>query len=615
MSRARPHARRLATLALAVPLAACGGGATDAAHAVTVRNAVVHDRSAPLAELARVATNADAMPPVVPRGTLAPPRDGTIGAGEDDVRALPPVVPVAAGGAQVEQRRMGRGPAPALVATFEGLGASFPGGNVPPLRNPSDNSLAVGPNHIVQVVNTRLAVFTKRGARHDTTGRVLLGPVPTHVLFRGFGGPCELRNNGDAVARYDQLARRWLVVMPLFTRGRVGEAHAAPPVAGGTAGESEAGIAEQPGRARPLDTLPPPPPAPPRAAPGDTAGTYGMCYAVSTGDDPLGAWYRYEFIRPLFPDYPRPAVWPDGYYVPTSTGDDVIQKHACVAERARMLRGEPAREQCFVLDGVNFLNNVDLDGAALPPAGLPNLVLATGGTQLKGALGDDALYAWRMRVDWDDPARSRLDGPERLAVAPYAYLCGGQLTRCVPQPGTPQRLDAQGDKLMPRVTYRRLGRQQSIVAAHAVATSDGGGGVRWYELRLDARGRLRVHQQGTYAPDGGYRWLASPAMDGAGNIGIGYSWGDSLHAPGQRFAGRRAGDPPGQLPLRERVLAEGAGVQSHTLRWEDYTQTAVDPSDDCTIWYVGDHLRAADSTYATRIGGFRLPGCPARTVR
>ena len=67
-----------------------------------------------------------------------------------------------------------------------------------------------------------------------------------------------------------------------------------------------------------------------------------MCYAISTSSDPLGSYYRYQFVRPLFPDYPRPAVWPDGYYVPTSTGDDVIQKHTYVVERAKMLKGEPA---------------------------------------------------------------------------------------------------------------------------------------------------------------------------------------------------------------------------------------------------------------------------------
>ena len=94
-----------------------------------------------------------------------------------------------------------------------------------------------------------------------------------------------------------------------------------------------------------------------------------MCYAVSTSSDPLGSYYRYQFVRPLFPDYPRPAVWPDGYYVATSTGDDVIQKQAFVVDRAKMLKGEDATEQGFIIDGVNFLNNADVDGQQAAAAG------------------------------------------------------------------------------------------------------------------------------------------------------------------------------------------------------------------------------------------------------
>ena len=75
-----------------------------------------------------------------------------------------------------------------------------------------------------------------------------------------------------------------------------------------------------------------------------------MCYAISTGSDPFGPYYRYEFIRPLFPDYPRPAVWPDAYYVPTSTGDEVIQKHTCAADRARMLEGKEGFDVLGPLD-------------------------------------------------------------------------------------------------------------------------------------------------------------------------------------------------------------------------------------------------------------------------
>ncbi len=525
--------------------------------------------------------------------------------------------------ATIEQTAQGRRPAARLVASFDGLGVGFvgPHGQLA-TRNPSDNSLAVGRDHIMQTVNSRLAIFTKKGKLFDTTGRALYGSVPTNTVFKGFGGPCELRNNGDAVVRYDQLADRWLIVMPIFSRGPRRVSEPPTPRNGEPAARSQIGREGQPGAAVRLYAPPVTLPGGVTQAPGVGAGTtpavppdsgsYAMCYALSTGPDPMGPYYRYEFVRPLFPDYPRPAVWPDGYYVPSSTSDDFIQKHACVVDRARMLKGESATEQCIVIDDVNFLNNVDLDGQQLPPKGAPNLMIAAGGAQLKKVMDDDGLYVWAFHVDWDDPSRTRLAGPTKIAVAPYHYLCDGQLTNCVPQPGTDRRLDAQGDKLMARVVYRRIGNRESIVAVHSVNSAIGGGGVRWYELRLDARDsarKLTLYQQGTYAPDGFYRWMGSPAMDARGNIGIGYSFGGTPHFAGQRFAGRLASDPPGQLTLREQVLVNGEGAQTNTLRWQDYTQTAVDPVDDCTIWYVGDYLKKDAPSYSTRIGAFKMPGC------
>ena len=539
-------------------------------------------------------------------------------------QAPPPESPemsVPEGSARVEQTSPGTRPPAALAASFEGLGESFEGPQGKArLRNPSDNSLAVGPDHIVVTVNSRMAVFTKKGGRFDSTGRVLYGPVNTNNVFRGFGGQCEAMNNGDAVVRYDQLANRWLIVMPLFRRGPERPDQPLEWTAADHVYLSPPGVAGQPGRAAPLYQ---PSPEEVAAEAGDTRraaerarrdqpkGPYSVCYAISTGPDPLGSYYRYEFLRPLFPDYPRPAVWPDGYYVATSTGDEVIQKHTCVVDRARMLKGKPATEQCFVIDGVNFLNNSDLDGKQTPPSGAPNVVLAAGGTQLKGKLEDDVVYSWNFSVDWKHPQRSVLTGPVKIPVAPYHYLCGGQLTNCVPQPGAERRLDAQGDKIMSRLVYRRIGGQESIVAVHSVNTSAGGGGVRWYEFRVNQDRSLSLHQQGTYAPDKYFRWMASPAMDRMGNIGIGYSFGGSPNFAGQRFAGRLAGDPLGTLTLGETVLAEGEAPQSST-RWEDYTQTAVDPSDDCTIWYVGDYLRKDATNYSSRIGAFRMPGCQGK---
>ena len=74
------------------------------------------------------------------------------------------------------------------------------------------------------------------------------------------------------------------------------------------------------------------------------------------------------------------------------------------------------------------------------------------------------MRVWKFHVDWKNPARTRVTGPEKIAVAPYRYLCGGQLTNCVTQPGTDRRLDAQGDKIMQRLVYRNAGGHESIVA-------------------------------------------------------------------------------------------------------------------------------------------------------
>jgi hypothetical protein len=545
-----------------------------------------------------------------------------VSAGEQARIGAPAFAPKNAAGAAAEQTAHGTGPQSELLASFDGLGVGLEGPHGPSTGgNPSDNSLAVGPDHIMQTVNSRMAIFTKQGKKYKTTGQVLYGAVPNNTVFKGFGGTCEARNNGDTVVRYDQLADRWLIVMPIFRRSATRPDQ--PPVwtPGSTVYSSPPGVAGQPGAAAPLFV---PPPAPPQAAPpagaaaqrgqrGQQApqeqGPYSMCYAISTTSDPLGPYYRYEFLRPLFPDYPRPAIWPDGYYVPTSTSDDIIEKHACVVDRARMLKGEPATEQCVVIEGVNFLNNADIDGKSLPPSGAPNIMIAAGGSQLKSDFDDDGIYVWQFHTDWKDPSKTRVTGPEKIAVAPYHYLCNGQLSNCVPQPDTDRRLDAQGDKIMARPVYRRVNGHESIVAVHSVNTEAAAGGVRWYEFRVQKDRSLKLHQQGTYAPDGFYRWMASPAIDKRGNIGIGYSFGGTPHFAGQRFAGRRANDPLGALTLRETVLVEGEGPQTNTNRWEDYTQTAMDPSDDCTVWYVGDYLKKGAATYSTKIGAFRMAGC------
>ena len=220
---------------------------------------------------------------------------------------------------------------------FDGLGVGFSGPHGMLLtRNPSDNSLAVGRDQSCRR-STRGWRSSRRKANCSTppAGRCM-APCPTNTVFKGFGGPCEQRNNGDAVVRYDQLADRWLIVMPIFTRSPRTSNEPPIPRSGEPAVRSRIGQEGQPGAAVPLFVPPPvdagavaPPPAAAVPRPAPDSGSYAMCYAISTGPDPMGPYWRYEFVRPLFPDYPRPAIWPDGYYVPSSTSDD-LHPEACL---------------------------------------------------------------------------------------------------------------------------------------------------------------------------------------------------------------------------------------------------------------------------------------------
>jgi hypothetical protein len=151
---------------------------------------------------------------------------------------------------------------------------------------------------------------------------------------------------------------------------------------------------------------------------------------------------------------------------------------------------------------------------------------------------------------------------------------------------------------------------QSVEARPEVA------GVRWYEIRR-INGAYAVHQQGTFAPtDGVNRWMGSAAMDRNGNIALGYSVVNAVDVfPGIRYTGRLSTDPLGTMGLGEGVIVNGSGVQtSKNSRWGDYTSLNLDPTDDCTFWYVNEYYTAAGEAsspagWQTRIASFRLPGC------
>jgi hypothetical protein len=169
-----------------------------------------------------------------------------------------------------------------------------------------------------------------------------------------------------------------------------------------------------------------------------------------------------------------------------------------------------------------------------------------------------------------------------------------------------------------RLAYRHFGEYETLVTNQSVEARAGVAGVRWYEIRRSA-GAYSVHQQGTYAPtDGVHRWMGSAAMDRLGNIALGYSVVNGVDVyPGIRYTGRLKDDPLGEMTLGEGVIVNGSGVQTtKNSRWGDYTSLNVDPTDDCTFWYVNEYYTAAGQAsspagWQTRIASFRLSGCAA----
>ena len=410
---------------------------------------------------------------------------------------------------------------------------------------PPDTNGAVGATQYVQWVNTDFAVFSKQ------TGALLAGPTPGNTLWSGFGGACQTDNDGDPIVLYDKLANRW--VMSQFAV--------------------------------------------------DAGAPYLQCIAVSTTSDATGTWYRYAFQYGYFDDYPKMGVWPDAYYetfnmFDMSNGGQFIGSDACAYNRAAMLSGQAATQICFQQGpAVGGLLPADVDGTTAPPAGSPNYMVT---------YGANALELYKFHVDFTNPTNSTFNGPTQIPVAAFTPLCEGGVD-CVPQLGTGEQLDSLADRLMYRLAYRNFGDHESLVVNHSVV-GNSASGIRWYEIQAPGATPV-IAQQGTYAPDGNYRWMGSIAMDHIGDIAVGYSVSSAGMYPSIAFAGRMPSDPAGTLEA-ETTIFSGTGSQSNLSRWGDYSAMTVDPVDDCTFWYTQEYLPANGVfNWHTRIANFKFPGC------
>jgi hypothetical protein len=475
---------------------------------------------------------------------------------------------------------------PGTSANFEGL-SNQDNFNVFGFRvNPPDPNGDVGPNHYVEMINLVFAVYAKDGTK-------LLGPVDTGTVWSGFAVDDCTDPSGDPIVLYDQTHDRWLLSQ-FTTRGF-----------------------DDP-------TLP-----------------FYNCVAISTSGDPTGSYYRYAFSTGLnFPDYPKYGIYGDSIIVTDRqfgpNGEYGIGVHAI--ERSQAIKGNPnTRIVDFFIDGIandfemlpligDGLLPPDMDGPARPR----DLVAPIVGTQDDNAdygATKDAINIWELIVKWGGSGvTASLTFEAQLDTAPFdsVFPCAPTSRDCLPQPGIvnpAQYVDILSYRQRPifRLAYRKMQGYESLVTNQSVESSPGIGGTRWYEIQR-VNGVYSIRQQGTIDPgDGIHRWMGSIAQDKRGNMAVGYSVVNGTDVyPGIRYTGRLSSDPLGTMPQGEGVVINGTGVQLTTnSRWGDYTDMTVDPTDDCTFWYVNEYYTAEGQAtsvagWQTRIASFKFPNCNPR---
>ncbi|MFZ3339336.1 MAG: choice-of-anchor D domain-containing protein [Terriglobales bacterium] len=437
---------------------------------------------------------------------------------------------------------------PAVSAT---QGVSFDGistsGWIPP-----DNNLAVSPTIIGVTVNTDVAFYSK-------TGTLISGPTNIPVIFGAIGGLCTVYVV-DPIVLYDRPADRWVV----------------------------AGIGL------------------------DYNGNYSECMAVSTTNDPTGSYatYIYPFGTTLN-DYDKVSVWatasnsaylatynlypPVGFGGADLCGFDRTKMLAGNANAAMLCKETPSSEGSYLPS--------DMDGPTPPVDGTPGLFV----TWQNNNPGQ--LYLRKLTLNFSAGSVT-MSNPTTINVANDNLSCGSGFGTCVPQPGTTQMLDTLGDRMMYRFAIRHFADHDRAVFSHAVENGSQVA-IRWYEL-YDPAGSVTLNQQGTFAPDSTYRWMSSLAEDQSGDIAMGYSASSTSVYPAVRFTGRVPTDPSGTMETEASII-EGSGSQtggSSANRWGDYTAMQVDPTDDCTFWYVDEYQRATGyENWTTRIASFVFPGC------
>jgi len=419
-----------------------------------------------------------------------------------------------------------------LDLAFDGIGPT----NV----DPADPSMAIGPNHVVQMVNApsgaKLKLWNKDGSI-----------AWSEIYFDALTG---INGGGDPIVLYDERADRWL----LSEFSSIGY-------------KLIIAISES----------------------SDPLGAYYI-YSFNTPNFPdypkYGIWSDAYFI----------TTNEDG-----ESGAYALDRDKMLAG-IPMVTAQRFTIPDFPTINFQAATPVGMVGTNLPVSDI-GLLMRMADDAWSTDIPNDRLELWEFDVDFENEANTSLTGPIILETEPFdSNLCGYSSYACIDQPDSSLDLDPLREVLMNKVAYRNFGTHQSIVCSH-VTDADGNdrAGIRWYELRKDT-GDWFIYQQSTYAPDfdDASRWMSSTNINEDGSIGLAFNVSSSTIYPSIRYTGRKECDSLNTMSFPETSIKEGSS-KNNSNRWGDYTCLDVDPSTG-DFWYTAGY--AVNNSWDTHIGKF-----------
>ncbi len=430
-----------------------------------------------------------------------------------------------------------------IISNFDGMGFSG--------VTPSDNVIAAGPNHVVQMINNSTSSFIKIW---DKAGTQIQAPI----LLSSITG---VTGSGDPIVIYDQLADRF--VLTEF-------------------GES-AGVTTYPNT---------------------------LIMAVSATPDPTGSWKVYSFPNTgFFADYPKFAVWHNAYYATTNdfntSGTAYFGSTAYAFDKAAMIAGAPTAtviSQRFVDDEAGryyTMCPVTVEGTTTSSqSGLFAFIQDDAWTSTPNDV--DSIFVMEFTPDFTNPSLSFFTNPFSIATIPF-----NSNVQDLSQKGSAQTLDALSERLMFKVIYRNFGDHESIVCNTTVNVGLNRAGIRWWELRKPAA-NWGIYQEGTFAPgtDVNHRFMGAICINPSGNIGLLYNVSGSTSFPSLWFTARTSCDSLGILTLPETVVINGTAANNN-VRYGDYNTLTIDPVNG-SFWGTGQYNKTG--SWSTRLVNLSLSG-------